>query len=241
LIAAPLRSVHGVALAQVIVPMLQHSTNEQLRLLALDDIRSDRWWGNLPWRSAPFYLAVAWWIDTFVCDRHAELGRPGHVCPFVKPAIDRNLFWLTGHEPAVDRPEDLQEMLLGYRDWFLELQPREDDDRLLKTIVIVFPLLQSEAGCGIIDAAQRLLKPAFVSQGLMLGQFHPLCEEQGVRNANFRPLRSPVPLLVIRPMTRFDLPFLTAPAYLKEYQLRFGDSVPGRFQALYREALGEKR
>jgi hypothetical protein len=221
------------------IPMLLHPTKKDLRLLTIEDIKSDGWQNCLPWRTTPFYLAVAWWIETFVSRRHADLGRDGFVCPFVPPSIDRQLLWLAGHEDEVRRPEDLAGVMLDYRDWFLELPPQAGNEKVYKAIVVLFPDLQSESGFNLIDAAQRQLKSAFVSQGLMIGQFYPLCDEPGVRRLEFRPLRSPVPLLVIRYMTRFDLPFLTDPKFLAPYQTQFGNNVPERYRDLYAEACGK--
>ena len=42
----------------------------------------------------------------------------------------------------------------------------------------------------------------------MLGEFHNRTESPGLHNPNFRPLRSPIPLLAIRYMVEVDLPFL---------------------------------
>lgn len=61
------------------------------------------------------------------------------------------------------------------------------------------------------NASLRKLKPSFVQAGLMLGEFHPFNRTPGLRNKDFRPLRSPVPPLAIRHMAESDVDFLTAP------------------------------
>jgi hypothetical protein len=80
---------------------------------------------------------------------------------------------------------------------------------------------------------QQLLKKDFVEKGLMLGEFHASNESPGLRNAEFRPLRSPIPMLAMRHMVDSDLPFLlrtayAAPvraAYLRAYLFRLAGSL----------------
>ena len=73
----------------------------------------------------------------------------------------------------------------------------------------MFPGISDADAPAFIDAVQARLKPQFVADGLMLGQFHALNNEPGLHNQEFRPLRSPIPLLAIRFMVDSDLPFLT--------------------------------
>ena len=62
----------------------------------------------------------------------------------------------------------------------------------------------------------------------MLGEFHNRTETPGLHNPQFRPLRSPIPLLAIRFMVESDLPFLKNTddislrvRYLKAYLKQF--------------------
>ena len=75
---------------------------------------------------------------------------------------------------------------------------------------------------------------------LMLGQFHPLPPaEPGLWNADFRPLRSPVPLLAIRHMVPTDLPFLTSDRrFVESYREVFGDSLPPRQRVELARVIG---
>lgn len=62
-----------------------------------------------------------------------------------------------------------------------------------------------------LDDLQRVAKDDFVN-GLMIGQFHPTCETLGsVWNPDFPALRAPIPLLAIRKLVVFDLPFPDSP------------------------------
>jgi hypothetical protein len=61
----------------------------------------------------------------------------------------------------------------------------------------------------------------------MIGQFYPGCEEPGIRNPVFRPLRSPLALLAIRYMVSSDFPFLAKKTeWIEEYLKKFAPSIP---------------
>jgi hypothetical protein len=90
-----------------------------------------------------------------------------------------------------------------------------------------------------IDNLQRSLKDRFVREGLMIGQFHPTCDEPGVWNQSFRPLRSPIPLLAIRTMVVYDMPFLLgSQAHLGAYLARFAPGIPPALRAQLIAAVG---
>ena len=57
----------------------------------------------------------------------------------------------------------------------------------------------------------------------MLGEFYSTCKKPGLRNPGFRPLTSPIPLLVVREMVDFDIVFLAdSQAYVNAYLKRHG-------------------
>lgn len=56
----------------------------------------------------------------------------------------------------------------------------------------------------------------------MIGQFHPHCEEPNLWNQDFRPLQVPLPILGMRYMGPFDLPFLVSEQrHVDTYLARF--------------------
>lgn len=108
--------------------------------------------------------------------------------------------------------------------------------------MLIFPDVDTEAATQIIDPIQQKLKPLFVESGLMIGEFHRRTESPGLHNPNFRPLRSPTPLLAIRFMNELDLPFLQSPdnphlriryleAYLKQFHNQIQDQT--KLQKIY--------
>jgi hypothetical protein len=166
------------------------------------------------------------WGRDFLCTGNPDLGRSGAVCPYVPPALERNLLWLASHRGLVSRAA-IREVIRGYRDWFIELEPTAWPGARFKAIIVVFPDVTSEDAPDIIDEVQRELKPEFVARGLMLGEFHPDCPSPGVRNPSFHPLQSPIPLLVIRHMLPMDFLFLDAEVrFVTAYLDRFADEIP---------------
>lgn len=170
------------------------------------------------------------WMRRFLGRPHPDLGRPGPVCPFVPGAIAQDTIWL-GSVAATDRRE-IAAIVSNYRDLFLELEPKTGDASMMKAIVIVFPSIDADQAT-IIDDVQSELKANFVASGLMLGEFHERNEGPGLRNAHFRPLRSPIPSLAIRHMVESDLPFLDRSLYpppiradfIRSYLRRMGAEI----------------
>ncbi len=172
------------------------------------------------------------WVRDFLARPHPHVGRAGPVCPFTPTALALDTIWLTEvSETKVDRAA-VEALIADYRDLFLELDPRSGQAALSKTILVVFPNL-GEQGARVVDEVQAAQKAPFVEAGLMLGEFHAANESPGLRNPDFRPLRSPVPMLAIRHMVETDLPFLRrdidAPEvrtkFLRAYLRRLGSSV----------------
>ena len=207
--------------------MLTHPHAPDLRLLEMADLDGP---GDIPEPA----LRVLAWARSYLSAPHPELGRPGNVCPFVPSSLRGSHFYVAVR-PGVE--PDLADTVRRYRDWFLELEPRERREAQLNTILILLPDVAPER----IDATQAALKPAFVEAGLMLGQFHPAPpSEPGLWNRDFRPLYSPVPLLAIRHMVPSDLPFLTAERrHLESYLARFRHAVPLRLHDLLSVAAAD--
>ncbi|MDF5715757.1 MAG: hypothetical protein PUP93_18200 [Rhizonema sp. NSF051] len=148
------------------------------------------------------------WVKTFLGRPHRDLGRSGPVCPFVPQALKSDSIRSTVIRAKNLEPQQIEEIVLSYRDSFLELEPRDREVGINKVILLVFPDIHLDDTDKMIDAVQQKLKPFFVESGLMLGEFHNRTESPGLHNPNFRPLRSPIPLLAIRYMVEVDLPFL---------------------------------
>ncbi|MEC4819966.1 MAG: hypothetical protein SAK29_42860 [Scytonema sp. PMC 1069.18] len=179
-----------------------------------------------------YLLEITQWLKNFVAKPNPDLGRSGAVCPFVPPSFKLNSLRLTVIRSKNLDIQQIADLILPYRDVFLNLEPKEKPAALNKAILFIFPEVQSEDAPKIIDVVQRKLKLFFVDAGLMLGEFHNRTESPGLHNPNFRPLRSPIPLLVIRPMTEADLIFMQNTEdlnlrvkYLEAYLRHYGPTI----------------
>lgn len=175
----------------------------------------------------PLQEVVAW-AREYLCRPHSELGRSGAVCPYVQTALDKGLFLLTVCPGNEFSSEGVVERVMRYRDWFLEIEPRSGPEAMFKTILLLFPDIPLSDAPHLIDATQERLKPEYVKKGLMIGEFHATPPNKaGLWNPDFRPLRCPVPLLVIRHMVASDFAFLKEEkGFVSSYLDLYGDQVP---------------
>lgn len=178
------------------------------------------------------------WTEEYLCQPHPELGREGPVCPYVRSSLRKGLFFFTVCPGTGLTPERVEARVAALRDWFLELEPRQGNDAIFKTILCLFPDVALERTPHLIDAVQEKLRPLYVAHGLMVGEFHARPPEKaGLWNQEFRPLRSPVPMLVIRHMVVTDLAFLKDDRGLvASYLKRFGSAIPAHLREAVREA-----
>lgn len=176
------------------------------------------------------------WLEDIIVREHAELGRAGHVCPFVRQSLnhDRTVFEkLDSSDPDVIYTKVLQ---LGVQHLSLPASKQ-----LLNTIVLALPRISRDSrGFVRLMHLHSKLKPHFTKRGQMLGEFHPLHNGEGIHNPGFRPLRSPIPLLVIRHMVPSDILFLSnEPLYLQHFLERFGlDDLSPDLRVIAERGLG---
>jgi hypothetical protein len=217
--------------------MLTHPTDPRLFLAEVSDFRTD----SPPERLRPYMESlrvIQEWAEAYLCGPHAELGRSGPVCPFTRPSIRKELFYLAIYPGADVDQAQVQEVVRAYRDWFLELGPHTGPAAAYKTVGIVFPDIAEEQYVSLIEDTQEALKSDYVFEGLMIGEFHPGPPSKGgLRNPDFRPLRSPLPLLSIRHMVPTDFAFPhTRRDWMESYLERFAGQVPNGIAAEVRNA-----
>ena len=169
------------------------------------------------------YRSIGRWISSYLMSAHAELGRPGDVCPFTAQAfrLDTIRIGVSGATGA-----DVGEIARLMRDCCRGLRaiPCPESLRHFRTIVVGFPAIKDEDGLQGLRTVQTRLKPYALLRGLMIGRFHPNTNDPGLWNPDFRPLRSPIPLLAVRYLVANDAPFalrhpLLMPAYLARFPL----------------------
>ena len=150
--------------------------------------------------------SVAQWLDGYISRPHHAVGRSGEVCPWTRRTIDLGRLELVPIS-SVEAAE-VDAILASLRERFVSAESPNGPEAGFRSTIGVFHRLDPGAAAEFIVAAHARSKPAFLERGLMLGEFYPTCDKPGLRNPDFRPLRSPVPLLVIRQMVEPDIEFL---------------------------------
>lgn len=171
---------------------------------------------------APEVVAIGKWIREFLASPNAQLGRTGPVCPFVPLAIRFDTI-LIASVPAPKTSEwgleALQSAVRQEKSEFHSIPLAAAEHSRFRAILLVFPWVSNSLEANAIDQTQRELKLEFVEEGLMLGEFHEWNVTPGLHNQDFKPLRSPVPLLALREMVEQDLPFLHRPTDSPELRI----------------------
>ncbi len=160
------------------------------------------------------------------------------MCPFVPGALMKKLVFATIYEDADLDVSAIKAILLREMERFIALEPVSGNEAQFKSLMVLFPELSTQADAELIETAQAELQGRFVPNGLMVGEFHAgPPDKPGLWNPEFRPLHSPVPMLVIRHMVPTDVLFLkdSAPLF-REYIKIYGNAVPERFRSHFEEA-----
>lgn len=167
------------------------------------------------------FSAVMDWIRGHIIKPNRELGRTGPVCPFVAPALHLGCLWISVIDTEIRDVEEMCRILRSHLDIYESFESNVGAGSGLRTFIIAFPNLKREDCASLIDHAHAWMKPAVVELGLMLGEFHPGSASPGVHNPKFYPLRSPIPLFVLRQMTPGDLVFLNKPDEAPDRRVQF--------------------
>lgn len=153
-----------------------------------------------------------------------EIGRDGPVCPYVGPAMRRDLIWVGRVSGARPWPPYVRLVIEDALELFSKLPPETGGSAVLRCLVTAMPDLPDYR---LIDDLHAALKTRFVERGLMLGQFYPGCTEPGLWNKDYHPLDAPIPMLVVRTMMATDFPFLLSrPEWMSAYVKKFAPGVP---------------
>ncbi|GGL42082.1 DUF6875 domain-containing protein [Planomonospora parontospora] len=185
----------------------------------------------------PVLRTVREWMGDYLCRPLPELGRRGAVCPYTSTSMEKGRTFLAVRPGHPADAEEAAHSVRPYREWFMRLAPAGETLSTYTTLMILFPDARRE-DLPVIDAAQAALKAEYVSEGLMIGEFHPgPPDKPGLWNPDLRPLSSPVAMLVIRRMVATDFPFLRDDDdHVRSYLSWFGDEVPSHLRESVRAA-----
>ncbi|PZO01908.1 MAG: hypothetical protein DCF30_06390 [Hyphomicrobiales bacterium] len=161
------------------------------------------------------------WVEGYLMGSHADLGRTGAVCPFTRQAAKLDTVRLAV-SPA--GPDDEAGAFALIRASFAELEaiPAKASMAHFRTVIIGFPACTGEDGIAMLRRVQDRHKFYSLSRNRMIGLMHAQSDAPGLWNPDFRPLRSPYPILAIRHMVEHDAPFAARhPLLLLPYLARF--------------------
>ncbi len=180
-------------------------------------------------------------LDPRTAGKHAELldylhgflnsphpGRDGKVCPFFKKAADsQSVFMKEVRKIEMPRMSDFVEAAVH----LLQNQTR------VGSVVLTFDFAISNADA---DKLQEKHKVFCVENNMMIGSLNPDNLSESVRLPGFYPLRSPVPILVIRNMVYTDITFLGSKAPSKKMRRIFLTSYIRNFENSKSTKIQEK-
>ena len=173
------------------------------------------------------------WVTNYPMNGHAELGRSGAVCPFVKQASRLDTLYLS---TCLAGPEDEQAVFDLMRGSFGELEhvPAPPGKERLRTIIIGFPNCAGPDGIAMLDRVYHRHKYYTLFRFRMIAFFHDASETGGLWNHDFRPMRAPMPVLGVRYLVEQDAVFAAKHRImLAPYLLRFGIAGARRLSAFY--------
>lgn len=179
-------------------------------------------------RTAPsggMLSVLAGWLGDYAMSDHAELGRTGTVCPFVKQASRLDTLRLG---ISLAGPKDEAAVFTHIRGSFDDLKriPAPRGKERLRTIAIGFPDCASDDGIAMLERVYARHKYYTLLRSQMIAFFHPGSQTHGLWNPAFRPMQSPMPVIAVRYLIEQDAAFAAKHKLMTgPYLLRFG--VPG--------------
>ena len=133
---------------------------------------------------------VADWLATYPVNGHADLGRAGSVCPFVKQASRLDTIRIAINPAG---PDEEEAVFTEIRDSFAVLNriPAPPGKKRLGTIAYGFPNCDSPEGLAMLERVYSRHKYYTLFRFRMIAFFHAENDIHGLWNPDFRPMRSP--------------------------------------------------
>jgi hypothetical protein len=184
---------------------------------------------HMPAKDIEVASGVLSWLIDFIAQPHHLMQRPGNnkaVCPFMPHVLDSKSGSLSiAVENGVDGslPDDIVHLM---REKYLPLMAKGYSDPLarssvFRSFVVIFPEIPT-AREHLLSDCQRDLKDTAVTLRLMIGEAYPTCKVGSAYREDFKIMRSPSPLLALRGMQIYDLPFLLTTKHFPSYDRFFG-------------------
>ena len=193
-------------------------------LLLLEDLEGAR---GLADRDSEALTAVADWIRSFVVRPHADLGRPGPVCPFVPRSLERQSLWLAPERVGDGGAAHVVELMDAYKRRLLRIGATRGDGSDDDVIVVVFGDVPAHRAQALFDEVlAQIAVPSYVEDGIVFGPFYGGHQGTAIYNRDFHPFRSPVPFIFVRHAVLDDWKFfLEQPEWFGHWARRYGESA----------------
>jgi hypothetical protein len=165
---------------------------------------------QVPTQHAAVARAAVDWAEQFLAKPHADLGRKGPICPFVKHTVDIGKYFVSVR-PEIDGNNlyTLRRIVLQEAAALLRHSPNVGSKGAFSSLVMVFPNI-ADAQLSILDSIHSELKTALMERDLMFSPFHKHSTKPSVSNPEFKVFRAPFPALVVRHLDVRDIAFLNA-------------------------------
>ncbi len=164
---------------------------------------------------------VSGWIRDYLMSANPDLGRVGAVCPYTPRAAKLDTIRVGVSDAAPDETRRIEsEMGQIFRTFdAIESPPKAS---YFRTVITAYPNCIQPEGIAALQRAKRSYRFKAIFGGRMTALFYAGAEEPGLWNKDFRPLRSPIPLLIIREMVAEDAVFaMKQPLLFPFYLWRF--------------------
>jgi hypothetical protein len=198
----------------MVAPLILHS---------FSDVSSAGFWQGLAPQDAIALRTVTAWTRSYLMSDHPELGRDGNVCPFTSMGARIDTLRFGVSDATSKDTQRIHAELLQLFDEFDKIPyPRKMET--YRAILIGFPNCGDPEGIAALAKVQKSLRLLSFRRARMIGVFHPQADAPGLWNPEFRPLRSPIPVIALRSLVVEDAAFvlrhpLLAPAYLLNFPL----------------------
>lgn len=164
----------------------------------------------------PYLWWIVWYLENFLWETHQALEEKGHkwtVCPFTPKVLKWQTVYFakeTIDTTSGNTQKIEQNLIEKHIPWFLELEANTPEEkRKLACLLITAHGPKTPEECNLyISQTQKNIQPMFVSEGLLLSELHPHSTVPSVRNAEFFPSRTPVPIFFVRRIIGNDIPYL---------------------------------
>lgn len=194
-------------------------------------------WTQLRAASGHVETVLADWFQTYLMKTNPELGRSGHVCPYMMQSSRLNLLRLTVSDLTIADEAAILALMKSAQALFDTIACQQTK-RVFRTVVVAFPACTGAEGIAMLQRVQHALRYRSVIRKSMVGLFEPESGQPGIANRDFKSFKSPIPVIAVRTLVEMDAPFvLRNPPMIPIYLSQFGRSGANRIVEAVKERV----